>query len=92
MKQQIVEFSFKVCLIGAFITIGFTSRSYCELVDNVQWIYPDISTLLIRSVYQAFSIFCFTITIAILIVHIYGIRYSGRNYLYINRLVRIYLC
>ncbi|CAF1219309.1 unnamed protein product [Adineta steineri] len=79
-----------VCLIGALISIGFTSRLYCELVDNLQWIYPELSTLLVRSTYQAFAIFCFTVTIVILIVHIYGIRFTGRNYSYINRICLIF--
>jgi hypothetical protein len=77
-----------LCLIGASISVGLTSRLYCELVDNYKSIYPELSTLLIRSILQSFALFCLTVTIVILIIHIYGIRFSGRNYFYINRLVR----
>jgi hypothetical protein len=78
-----------ICLIGALISVGFTSRLYCELVDNLQWIYPELSTLVVRSVFQSFAILCLTITIAILLVHLYGIRFTGRNFFYINQLVRL---
>jgi len=77
-----------ICLIGALISVGFTSRLYCELVDNIQSIYPELNTLLIRSIFQSFAIFCLTVTITILLIHIYGIRLSGRNYYYINQLVK----
>jgi len=80
-----------ICLIGALISVGFTSRLYCELVDNIQSIYPEFSTLLVRSVFQSFSILCLTVTIVILLVHIYGIRFSGKNYYYINELVRRFI-
>ncbi|CAF1114517.1 unnamed protein product [Rotaria sordida] len=75
-----------ICLIGALISVGFTSRLYCELVDNLQYIYPQLNTLLVRSLFQSFALFCFTITLVILIIHISGIRFSGRNYYYINQL------
>lgn len=80
-----------ICLIGALISVGFTSRFYCELVDNIQSIHPEFSTLLVRSVFQSFSILCLTVTIVILLVHIYGIRFSVRNYYYINELVRRFI-
>lgn len=75
------------CLIGALISVAFTSRLYCELVDNLQSVYPELSTLVVRAVFQSFAILCLTVTITILIIHLYGIRFSGRNFFYINHLV-----
>jgi len=80
-----------LCLIGALISVAFTSRLYCELVDNLKWIYPQLSTLLVRFVFQSFAIICLIITIIILLAHIYGIRFTGRKFFYINHLVRRYL-
>lgn len=76
-----------LCLIGALISVAFTSRLYCELVDNLQSIYPELSTLLVRSVFQSFAIFCLTVTIVILLIHIYGLRFTGKTFYYINQLV-----
>ncbi|CAF3378398.1 unnamed protein product [Rotaria sp. Silwood2] len=79
-----------VCLIGALISAAFTSRLYCELVDNSQYIYPQLNTLLVRSLLQSFAIFCCTVTLVILILHISGIRFLGRNFFYINQLCLIF--
>ena len=64
-------------------------RKRWKQCDNLQWIYPDFSTLIVRGVYQTFTIFCLTVTIVILLVHIYGVRFTGRHYTYVNQLVRI---
>ncbi|CAF1300244.1 unnamed protein product [Rotaria sp. Silwood1] len=79
-----------VCLIGALISAAFTSRLYCELVDSLKWIYPELNTLLVRTLLQSFAIFCLAITLAILLVHISGIRFLGRNYFYINQLCLLF--
>ncbi|CAF3188859.1 unnamed protein product [Rotaria socialis] len=72
-------------LIGALISVAFTSSVYCELVDRIQFIYPGLNTALIRYLFQSFAVLCLTFTIIILIVHIYGIRYLGGNYYYTNQ-------
>ncbi|CAF2108729.1 unnamed protein product [Rotaria magnacalcarata] len=69
-------------LIGALISVALTSSVYCELVDSMQFIYPGLNTVLIRYLFQYFAVLCLTLTIIILIVHIYGIRYLGENYYY----------
>ncbi len=74
-------------MIGALISVACTSRLYCELADNLQWVYPDLNTLTVRSVFQAFAILCLILTIIILLAHIYGIRYSGKNFFYLNQTV-----
>jgi hypothetical protein len=78
-----------VCLIGALISVGFTSRLYCELVDNLQWIYPELNTLYIRAIFQSFAVVCLTVTIIILITNIFALCFWGKNSFYINQLVRI---
>lgn len=74
-------------LIGALISVAFTSSLFCELVDNLQWVYPDLSTVAVRYVFQSFAIVCLILTILILLAHIYGVRYTGRNFNYINQIV-----
>ena len=76
-------------MIGALISVAFTSRLYCELVDNLGSVHPDLSTLLVRSLFQTFAVLCLTVTIAILLVHLLGIRRSGRNFHYLNQLVSL---
>jgi len=78
-----------ICLIGALISVGFTSSLYCELVDNQQSIFPEFSTLLVRSVFQSFTIFCLIVTIGIFVVHIYGVRFMGKKFSYINQICLI---
>ncbi|CAF0758079.1 unnamed protein product [Rotaria sordida] len=78
-----------VALIAALISVAFTSRSFCELADNLKWVYPDLNTLTVRYVFQSFAILCLTITIIILVMHIYGIRFSGKNFAYLNRICLI---
>jgi uncharacterized membrane protein required for colicin V production len=74
-------------LIGALISVAFTSRLYCELADNLQEIYPDLNTVAVRSIFQSFTLLCLILTIIILLAHIYGIRYSGKNFFYLNQIV-----
>ena len=74
-------------MIGALISVAFTSRLYCELADNLQEVYPDLNTVAVRSVFQSFTILCLILTIIILLAHIYGIRYSGKNFFYLNQIV-----
>lgn len=74
-------------LIGALISVAFTSRLFCELADNLQDVYPDFSTLTVRSVFQAFAVICLLVTIVILLTHIFGIRYTGRYFSYLNQTV-----
>ncbi|CAF5220772.1 unnamed protein product, partial [Rotaria magnacalcarata] len=74
-----------VILIGALISVAFTSPLYCELADNLKWIYPDLNTLAVRHVFQVFAILCLTVTIIILLAHLYGIRYSGKTFAYLNQ-------
>ncbi|UJR37292.1 hypothetical protein I4U23_030001 [Adineta vaga] len=74
-----------VSLIAALISVAFTSRLFCELADNLQSVYPDLSTLAIRGVFQAFCVLCLTVTIIILLAHFYGLRYLGRTFLYLNQ-------
>jgi hypothetical protein len=78
---------FQVILIAALISVAFTSRLYCELADNLQEIYPDLNTVVVRSIFQSFAILCLIITIIILLAHIYGMRRSGRNFFYLNQVV-----
>ncbi|CAF2672338.1 unnamed protein product [Rotaria sp. Silwood2] len=78
-----------VSLIAALISVAFTSRLYCELADNFKWIYPDLNTVAVRYVFQSFAMLCLTITIIILLMHIYGIRYSGKNFAYLNQICLI---
>ena len=56
-------------------------------MDNLQWVYPELSTLLVRSLFQSFAILCLIVTLVILLVHIYGLRYSGKHFVYFNQLV-----
>ncbi|CAF0774750.1 unnamed protein product [Adineta steineri] len=74
-----------VSLIAGLISVAFTSRLYCELADNLQSVYPDLSTVAVRSVFQAFSILCLTTTIVIFLAHLYGLRFLGRNFVYLNQ-------
>ncbi len=74
-------------MIGALISVAFTSRLYCELADNLQEIYPDLNTVAVRSIFQSFTLLCLILTIIILLAHIYGIRYSGKNFFYLNQIV-----
>ncbi|CAF1617481.1 unnamed protein product [Adineta ricciae] len=74
-----------VSLIAALISVAFTSRLYCELADNLQSVYPDLSTVAVRAVFQAFGVLCLTITVIILLAHLYGIRYLGKNFVYLNQ-------
>ncbi|CAF3532662.1 unnamed protein product [Rotaria sp. Silwood1] len=78
-----------VSLIAALISVAFTSRPYSELADNLKWIYPDLSTVAVRYVFQSFAILCLTITIIILLMHIFGIRFSGKNFAYLNQICLI---
>lgn len=73
-------------LIAALISVGFTSRLYCELADNLQAIYPELNTLTVRSVFQAFSTICLFLTIIIFLAHLFGIRYFGKRFYYFNQL------
>lgn len=78
-----------LCLTAALICIELTSYLHCEFIDSLKTIYPNLSTLLIRSIYQSFTIFCLTITLTIFLIHIcYVNPLSGRCHLYMNRLVR----
>lgn len=74
-------------MIGALISVAFTSRFFCELADNLQAVYPDLNTLAVRSVFQAFTVICLIVTIVILLIHIFGVRYAGRNFFYLNQTV-----
>ena len=74
-------------MIGALISVAFTSRLFCELADNLQEVYPDLNTLAVRSVFQAFTVICLIVTIVILLIHIFGIRYAGKNFSYLNQTV-----
>jgi len=76
-------------LIGALISVSFTSRLYCELVDNLGEVYPDLYTTAVRGTFQAFAVLCITVTIVIIIVHIYGARYSGQYFSYLNKLCMV---
>lgn len=80
-------FSVQVLLIVALISVAFTSRPYCELADNLQWVYPDLSTATVRGVFQAFAILCLTVTILILLAHLYGIPNFGKKFSYLNQAV-----
>jgi hypothetical protein len=78
---------FQVTLIAALISVAFTSRLYCELADNLQAVYPDLDTFTVRSVFQAFATICLLLTILILLAHIFGIRYFGKRFSYLNQIV-----
>lgn len=77
----------QICLIIALICVALTSSFFAEFADNLQWIYPDLSTLSVRGIFQSFALLCLIITIFIFIAHIFAYR-SYRNYfLLLNQIV-----
>jgi ABC-type sugar transport system permease subunit len=61
-------------LIGALISVAFTSPLFCELVDNYRDVYPDFRTLHVRSIYQSVTLICLTISVGIFLAHLCNIR------------------
>jgi len=72
-------------VLGALISVSFTSPLYAELVDNQRWIYPELCTAIVRPIFQTFCVICIAITIAIIVVHVGGARFSLMRFPYLNR-------
>ncbi|CAF0767478.1 unnamed protein product [Didymodactylos carnosus] len=76
----------RLVVLGALISVSITSRLFAEYADNQRHIYPDLYTAVVRSVFQAFCIICIALTLAILLIHLYGARFRGPHFSNINRL------
>lgn len=74
-------------LVGALISVAFTSHLYAELADNVQFVYSDFSTMTFRGIFQSFIFLAIILTILIIAFHLVCLRYAANKFPRLNKIV-----